>query len=219
MIIDHIDNMEISDEVVEQHFNEIRSLNYLATGLGFLNAQVQMIEAKVTARLPEDQIVSMFGNAPELEGIPQDLVACAFHWYSVTACNYVKLVGWLSHGGNSDHASKYLQRVIPEVYLWRNKVGAHFARIDPHKEDSPADLAASVMFPIGFIDDSFRTTPIRLTLASGEPKPTPPGIAPWRRRLLAMSGRQKTSSRRDMQWSLTDTHKRLASRYWPGEVR
>ncbi len=218
MIIDHIDNLELQDEVVEQHFNEIGSLQYLSTGLNFLNAQVQKIEAEVIARLPDDQIVIMAGNAPELEGIPQDLVACAFHWYSVTACNYVKLVGWLTHGGDSHQAGEYLRRVLPEVYVWRNKVGAHFARIDPHKEDSPADVAWSVMFPTGFEEGSFWTDPIKLMFASGERKPAPPGVADWRWRLLAMSGRKITSSRGDMKWSLTATHQHLTARYWPNHA-
>ena len=216
MIIDYVDNLELRDEDAEQYFNELRSLKYLSTGLNFLNAQVQRLEAEVRSRLENDKVVQMYGNAPALEGIPQDLVACSFHWYSVTACNYTKLVGWLVNGGNTFKATKYLQRVLPEVYIWRNKVGAHFARIDPRDEDTPADLAKSVMFPISFDDDAFYVDSLVLTMASGDEKhPRPEGISDRRWRLLMMSGREGSSSRKDMRWSLTHTHEMLSARYWP----
>ncbi len=62
-----------------------------------------------------------------MKGIPQDLVACYFHWYAVTVCNYAKLVGWLANDGDSIKAREYMERVLPQVYLWRHKVAAHFA--------------------------------------------------------------------------------------------
>ena len=216
MIIDYADNLGLPDEDTEQYFNELRSLEYLSTGLNFLNAQVQRIEAEISGRMGKDKVVQMYGIAPALEGVPQDLVACAFHWYSVTACNYVKLVGWLVNGGDTSRATKYLRHVLPEVCIWRNKVGAHFARIDPRKEDTPADLAKSVMFPTSFDDDAFYVDSLVFTIASGDQKhPRPEGIPDWRWRLLMMSGRERSSSRRDMRWSLTHTHERLSARYWP----
>ncbi len=194
MIIDYVDNLELRDEDAKQYFNELRSLEYLAKGLSFLNAQVRKIESEVGDRLNKDQQVFMFGNAPALKGIPQDLVACAFHWYSVTACNYVRLVGWLVNGGDTAKANQYLQCVLPEVYVWRNKVGAHFARTSPSKKDTPADLTKSVMFPISFDDDAFYASSL----------------------VLGMTSRGKgSSSRKDMRWSLAHTHQKLASRYWP----
>jgi len=136
----------------------------------------------------------MFGNAPQLHGIPQHLVACAFHWYSVTACNYVRLVGWLVNGGDTAKATEYLKHVLPEVYVWRNKVGAHFARTFPRGKDTPADLAKSVMFPISFDDDAFYAGSLVLVMTSKG---------------------QRSSSRKDMRWSLTHTHQQLSTRYWP----
>lgn len=215
MIIDYIDNLELQHADTERYYNELRSLNYLSVGLSFLNAQIQQIESEVSAKLPENQIFEMYGNAPELEGVPQDLVACAFHWYSVTACNYVRLVGWLVSAGDSQKAFEYLKQVLPTVYRWRNKVGAHFARVIPNRNDTPADLAKSVMFPIGFSDDAFYADPLVVTLASGEPKPKPPGMSDWRWRHLGMSGRKVSVSPQDMRWSLTHTHRQLSLRYWP----
>ena len=100
-VIDHIANLKLSDEQEKGHFNKLRSLAYLATGLRFLYEQVQRVEADVIKRLPKDKQLVIFGNAPEMQGINQDLVACAFHWYAVTACNYVKMVGWLANNGDT----------------------------------------------------------------------------------------------------------------------
>jgi len=47
MIIDHVDRIELADEVVQGNKNELNSLLYLAQGLHFLNKQVKGIEAKV----------------------------------------------------------------------------------------------------------------------------------------------------------------------------
>ena len=196
MIIDHIDNLKLSDDQVEKCANELRSLDYLATGLRFLYEQVQRIEAGVIKRIAKDKEVIIFGNAPEMQGISQGLVACAFHWYAVTVCNYVKMVSWLVNDGDSSKALKYTQDIIPSVYVWRNKVAAHFAKIDPkHKEgDNPADLAKSVMFPISFDGNAFYAGSLTLTLGTG--------------------GKSFTS-RQDMRWSLTHTHRDLIPRYWP----
>ena len=194
MIIDHVDNAELRDEDAEQYFNEFHTLKYLWTGLSFLNDQVQKMEAEVNSRLDKNQRVFMYGNSPRLEEIPQNFVACAFHWYSVTACNYVKLVGWIINRGAIIEANKYLRDVLPEVSIWRNKVGAHFALTAPKREDTPADLAQSVMFPISFDDDAFYAHSFVFGMTSGN---------------------QGSSSRRDMTWSLTHTHKQLVARYWP----
>ena len=197
MIIDHVDNLELQDEEAEQYHNELGSLNRLSIGLHYLNYQVQKIEAEARDRLnAKDKVVHSYGNDPRLAGIPQDLVACAFDWYSVTACTFVRLVDWLVNGGNTAGATEYLRRVLPEVSVWRNKVGAHLAQTSPWPEDTPADLAKSVMFPIGFADDAFYADPFTVNIRSGD---------------------QTSSSRKDMRWSLTHTHRQLSSRYWPNQ--
>ena len=192
-VIDYIANLKLSDEQEQGHFNELRSLSYLATGLRFIYEQVRRVEAEVIKRLPKSKQVTILGNAPEMQGVNQDLVACAFHWYAVTACNYVKMVGWLANDGDSREAREYMQTVLPQVYLWRHKVAAHFAIIDPQRRDNAADLAMSVMFPISFDNGAFYTGSFTLTITKGGTKST---------------------SRQDMRWSLTHTHRDLVDRYW-----
>ena len=98
MIIDRINNLELSDAEVEQRSNELGALKYLSDGLNFLGAQGRLIEEEVKSRIVEDLQVHVFGNHPLLKEVPQSLVACSFHWNSVTACIYVKLAGWLANG-------------------------------------------------------------------------------------------------------------------------
>ena len=124
MIIDHMERLQLGDDEAGRHFNELRSLGSLAMGLEYLNTQVLGIEWRKRNSLTEDQPVYIFGNSPLLKGAPHDLIACFFHWYSVTACNYVRLVGWLGYGGDPKKASNYLKNVMPEVSLWRDKVGS-----------------------------------------------------------------------------------------------
>ncbi len=187
-VIDHIATLKLSDEQEKGYFNELRSLDYLARGLWFLCDQIQKVEAEVVNRVGNGYW--SFGNAPEMRGIDQNLVACAFHWYAVTVCNYVKMVGWLANSGDSNRAREYMECVLPQVYLWRHKVAAHFAIIDPRRDDSAADLARSVMFPIFFCDDAFYagSLPIIGKLYTGH---------------------------QNMRWSLTHTHRDLIPRYWP----
>lgn len=196
IVIDHIESLELNNDEESKYFNDLHSLQYLSQGLWFLYNQVHKIEAKIAEDIGKDKKVLMYGNVPELKEISQSLVACAFHWYAVSVCNYVKLVGWLAYNNDSTQASKYMKRVLPQVYLWRNKVAAHFARINPRKEDNAADLAKSVMFPISFNDEAYYSNSFILTQSSG--------------------GKSSTS-RKDMRWSLTHTHSSLIPRYWPSE--
>ena len=176
MILDHVDNLKLSDDDRDKFQNELRSLSYLSVGLSYLANQVGSMEREVIGRLPESSSLFIYGNAPDLQGVPQDLIACSFHWYSVSAYNYALLVGWLTQGRTYELAKRYVESVIPEVLAWRNKVGAHFARAYPKEgrhADSEADLSWSVLFPIAFEGEAFFTDPLRVTLSSGEPrKPT-----------------------------------------------
>ena len=191
MIIDHVDKFELSDEEVKRYHNVLNLLKTLATGLEYLSNQVSKFEDEIRDGQPT-RVFGGGGNHPMFRGIPMDLIYCAFKWYSVTACDYVRTIGWLTHGENKEKARDYLIRVIPEVRNWRNKVGAHLALTDPRRDDTPADLfIISSTWEIGF-HDGFVAGPLIATLGSTDGGST---------------------SRQDRKWSLTDTHKQLASRY------
>ena len=197
MIIDHIDELELSREAEAKYGNELISLAYLSEGLWFLYHNLRRIEEKVVDVLGNDVQCSFIGSPPGFEWIPQGLVACSFHWYAVSACNYVRLVGWLACRESQtevDKVDKYVKRVLGPVKTWRNKVGAHFAQTTRHNEDNDATRSASVMFPVGFEDDAFCSQPFTLVLGRAD---------------------KKSTSRNDMRWGLTHTHRTLAARYWP----
>ena len=114
-------------------------------------------------------------TVPDWRMCPQDLVACAFHWYSVTVCNYALLVGWILNDGSSKKAKKYQKSVLENVLLWRNKVGAHFAQADPLKDDSFAVRTQSVIFPVGYRDGAFYSPPLTLTFSFTKSRTFPTG--------------------------------------------
>lgn len=191
MILDHIDNLLLPDD--HRYSNEVRTLNSLAVGLAFLNTQVSGIEHKVRATISNDVRVFSYGNDPQLTWLPKDLIVCAFHWYAVSACNYVLLVGWLASQvcpGRPD-AKHYLRAVIPTVVTYRHKVAAHFARALP-AGDNAATLDASVMHSVAFDDDAFYAGVWKVTK-------TVHGVP---------------SSSANLRWSLTKTHAELTRRYW-----
>ena len=176
--------------------NQFGVLRTLETGLDYLNLQVSKIEDEARRRLDaENKVVFSLGNDPRLKDLPLSLIGCCFRWYSVTVCDYVRLIGWLACGEDAKRARRYQYEVIPEVSRWRNKVGAHTAITAPRSDDTPADLfVTSIPWDVAFVDDSFVTTAghVRVSLGSEEGGST---------------------SREDMAWRLTTTHRRLAERY------
>lgn len=70
-------------------------------------------------------------------------------------------------------------------------MAAHFAITDPRTEDSAADLAASVIFPLSVDDGHLATGGIALTVEDG------------------------STSRSDLRWSLTQNFEELVKRYPP----
>lgn len=46
---------------------------------------------------------------------------------------------------------------LREVLRWRNKVSAHFALVDPRKEDNIATMESSIIYPVSFEFDRFKT--------------------------------------------------------------
>ena len=231
MELDKFEGREFSCDDVERFHNELGSLEYLASGLNYLNTQVSQIEAKVRDQHPE--LGESFGNAPGLEWLPKGLVACYFHWYSVTVCNYMLLVGWLLNDKRSDRVRKekaknYQEAVLGNVLQWRHKVGAHFAQAVPHKKDMLAVRTLSVTFPIAFRDGAFWTPPFTMSFTPVEENPKPEAIADWRWRHLRRSksnpGPHSSEPERtqkcvtdtsgpELAWSLTHTHRDLSERY------
>ena len=197
MLIDHIDKLDLSEDQFDLYHNELGALERLNSGLNYLYHQIKPLEDEVAARLgPGEHQIPV--NHPAFEGIPMNLIACSFHWYSVSACDYVRLVGWMTHEEDKTKSVKYLKRVLPEVRQWRNKVGAHFTRSSPMPEDNAADRQLSVMNPIDYDSGSFHAGSAVFAIISPSAEDS-----------------VISNSKQSMMWSLTETHKTLAARYWP----
>ncbi len=193
-VLDHVEKLEIPD--FTRFLDELNALRYLRVGLDHLYLQVKEWETKVRGRIPPHELAISGGkDADWMAGVPEDLLACMFHWYSVSAYNYALLVGWVvkEAGVSALAPPEYATAVLPEVSVWRNKVGAHFARAVPRKEDALVVLSVSVFYPVALLNDRFVAAPF-------------PGLT-W-------AGR--TGSSKEMRpWSLTEVHEQLRARYWP----
>lgn len=191
VILDHIDRIVLSTEEVERHFESRMALARLGEGLSWLYQAVGQLErqAQAAAR-PQDVRIALAGGL--LSGQPLGFLSCAFQWYAVSACNYAQLVGWLS-SDDSEAAKAYARRVAPRLWLFRNKVAAHFALTDPRR-DNEADLAASVMTQVVYAHG-------RLCAAALLP--------------AVRDADQVIEASRDYSWSLTLAHERLIPRWWP----
>ncbi|MDP2328111.1 MAG: hypothetical protein Q8M79_08485 [Dehalococcoidia bacterium] len=190
-ILDHREGLELSDEAVGQRVNELHALRTLGQGMVQVAAWVAEAEAQIRSQMGSGYTAYAWGNGPMFDGIPMGLVPSWFDWYANSATKYVQLVGWLAFDGDRRSIQRYASQVLGTALTWRNKVGAHFALVDPRDEDSPADLAASVIVPVGWVFDRLMTQPFT----------------------LGMTRDGESHKSRDLSWSVTGLHDELRNRY------
>jgi len=196
-ILDHIDGIKVRGDMFSKPANEYWALLCLREGLRFLKCQVAKCEDNARQRYNSSQIKLLcFGNDPLLAGIPQTLLTCAFHWYAISACQYVRTVGMIAYKKNSC-VNGYIEKVIPEVLSFRNKVAAHFAWTKNDNRDNKAERMISIMPQLTFRDNSFF-------------------VGSWK--LTSKSDKKTTNSDAIKPWSVTKTHECLCKRYWPTEA-
>jgi hypothetical protein len=191
VVIDHIERIVLPESEEAQHFEARMALARLGEGLSWLYRTVGQLERQAqTAAALEDVQIAIAGGL--LDHQPLGFLSCAFQWYAVSACNYAQLVGWLS-SGKPEVAKQYMNRVLPRLSQYRNKVAAHMALTDPRR-DNEADLAASVMTQVMYAHG-------RLCAAALFP--------------VVKDGDREIQASRDFSWSLTLAHERLIPRWWP----
>lgn len=132
-----------------------------------------------------------------------DLLVCYFDWFSISITNYVRLVGlfdlmvkenWKSKDLQTNekdvrkYCSDYVQRIIPEIRLWRNKMSAHFAATDP-RNDNLGTIELTLFSFVTYVKPYYEV-----------------GGANW-----STDGETSEFKR----WSLTETYDNLTPRYWP----
>ena len=200
-VLDRIDAIEVPGDVFSNPVNEYWALLCLRDGLHFLANQAASIDAAVTQRVnPEGELrLVMAGSDPAFAGVPMGLLTCAFHWYAVSACQYVRTVGAIACrlGLTQKRPLDYVEDVIPEVRAFRDKIAAHFAWTTQNKEDNEAERMASILPQLSFHDDSFVVQGLKVSLRSGGKTSDSSVLTPW---------------------SITRIHERLSARYWRNPV-
>ncbi len=194
--LDRIENI-----VLNENFPVIQnchSLTYLPDGIFQLAHTVRHAELQEVER----------GHQAQIGGFTHQLnfIACTFHWFAISLVNYLRMValvdvltrnGWriydLTTQGCKDtvrrHCREYVKDVIPDIAIWRNKVGAHFAATDPFNDDNLGTLQTSIAHPITYTRPYYRANDVRLVVDGQEPEiPS---------------------------WAMTETYERLIPRYWP----
>ena len=197
--LDHIDRITVPGNPFARPANEYYALLCLRTGLELLYRQAEKCDQIALKQLNPNKQYFSFGNSPLLTGIPYQLLTCAFHWYSISACQYVRTVGAIAclQDNSRPIPPEYVKSVIPEVLAFRDKVAAHFAWSSKHGQDNEAERLASIIPQVSFFKDTFQVQGLTVSKVS--------------------SG--KSSSSEVMQpWSITKIHQRLRERYWPEEI-
>lgn len=132
-----------------------------------------------------------------IDGVPSIVLqrlACFFDWYSVSACNFVLLTGWLLQEASAlplKDAYEYRKQVLPDVLTHRNKIGAHPSRLFP-QTDGQATQEASNYRQLALVNDRFFANYMMF---------------------VRRSGNEKSDSRDLKPWSLTETHERMRSQF------
>jgi len=198
MILDHLENLTLSSPEFEEHFEARMALARLAEGLSWVFEEVTKIQnvARGLANKERDKdgnISRIVVAGGLLDKVPIGVLSNAFNWYAISACSYAQLVGWLKYR-DTKSAKDYVQRVMPRLSLYRNKVAAHLAITAPYSNDNEADLIASLLTGIVFLQGYFFAAAI-------EP--------------IIERENEKISVSNKMSWSLTIAHERLLKRWWP----
>ena len=197
-ILDHIDNISVPGDVFSEPANEYWALICLRDGIEFLYRQVVQIDKITQSRLnPEGKMKYVaYGNVPGTEDLPKPLLTCSFHWYAVSACQYVRTVGAIAYKQDNSRPipPKYVEAVIPEVLAFRDKVAAHFAWTSKHSQDNDAERLASIIPPLSFVEDSWHVGAMQVATSKGGKLNTSESIKPW---------------------SIPKVHNKMARRYWP----
>jgi hypothetical protein len=208
--LDFIDGIIVPGEPFKEPANEYWALVSLWEGMRFLHAQVARSEGITCERINSGEVklfsfaderfraeeVHFGGRLPDgLNDIPMALLTSAFQWYAISVCQFVRLIGAIAKRQDNGRPlpDEYAKRIIPEVLTYRNKVAAHFAWSSDNKRDNDAERLLSVLPALTFSRARFRTGSMTVS--------------------LRRSGEVSKSSA-IQEWSLTEIHDRLISRYF-----
>jgi hypothetical protein len=196
--LDHLDG--ISFDEADAPLSNPHGLHFMPIGLFVLAQTVRQHEKRIASEPGGPPVLMM--SSSQLGGV----LPSTFHWFATSLVNYgrlVRLVGLMvENGWKSDALVKpenrepirtacrtYLERVMPEVLLWRNKVAAHFAATDPYTSDNLATLEQSLMTQLSYHRPFIEAAQLTWNTAGQGAQLKP--------------------------WGVSREFERLAPRYWP----
>lgn len=192
MKVDFIENFNVNLDKEDNDFDIEMTLGRLCNGLFWLYNEVGKVEQTVRNLAHRENVIQCISGGV-LSRIPTGWLSCAHQWYAITLVNYVNLVAWLVFKNKKEN-KKYVDKVIPVVSTYRNKVAAHFSITDPWN-DNPADIRSSIITNIIFAEDQL------LAGALSE--------------IILDDQGNETKISHHTSWNLVNTHKKLIPRYWP----
>ncbi len=199
-ILDYIDNVTVQGKPFAEPGNEYYALICIRSGLGQLYRWARKCDEVCLSQLDPKKNYFFMGNVPEVSGIPHTLLTCAFQWYAISACQYVKTIGTIAYRQDNTGTKPlvYLNSIIPEVKVYRDKVAAHFAWLTKNSHDNEAERLASIIPQVIFSKDSFHVGAMNISMGRRGKMTTSKEIKPW---------------------SIVKIHRRLQERYWPEEIK
>lgn len=209
VLLDGVENLVAE---ANDHANEIGTLQMLQHGLMSLATAIKRREMQY-AEITKKMKFTFMGATNERELTDLRMIACFFHWFGVSVCNYARLVGFIrglekkqftrndlqavtAFKGISKEIKAYVEGIseLADVLVWRNKVAGHFAITDPRADDNIATLNMSVMHPVSLENGIYYVG--GFTLTQSNPSGTHTSALPM--------------------WSVTQVFESLMPRFWPG---
>lgn len=155
-------------------------LVYIPEGLYYLAWNV---------RKKEREILEYFGDSLVfLKSVPDtSVLVCYFHWFSISVVNYLRFVGMvdylyknkLKYGIDTNendkieinkYSNEYVKSIVPDIYIYRNKISAHFAATSPYKSDNLGTLNYSISHCVEFERPYFYACSLKYSFNNEEAK-------------------------------------------------
>lgn len=204
IILDHVDNITFKSDSFP--IKNMHALDYTRQGLYELALLVRERENDMNTRIGHyiQYMAAMGGDSNKLMNY--------FNWFSISIINYTRLIGFIdivnkrqftrekitqkeNHKIIKKYCKDYIEKVIPDIYVYRNKLSAHHSLTDPLVDDNIATLETSVLNSIVYRNPYLETAGINLKL-----------------KLLPSDTEYQTTAIKP--WQLTKVYDDLTMRYW-----
>jgi len=196
MKFDVLEPFSLSEKQIQDDAMVLRTANVLANGLNFLYASIKKTEKEVLRKITDThgsqiRIVSV-GKTPEMTAVPLELVECAFRWYAVSLCDFVRCATVLGRLISKNDREVYAKKILKGIQAYRDKVGAHTAGLTQNRNDNQAERSFTPCIQVSWASDRFAAGEYQMIVRRGNVVSNTSSLEPWR---------------------LTEVHEQLCERY------